>query len=115
MYAGASTESASFTFIDDKLVHIWFKIDSHLYDSVIPALMEKYGKPKIEKEIRLTNRFGAIYTGTYYEWKKGGSTIRAQKYMDDLRKSLFEYSLGSYDDLVRQERDKTVKDRAKNL
>lgn len=119
--AGKTVKSAHFSLVDDRLVKISFKLFNFDFHQVTASLREKYGKPTFEKKISFTNRFGGAYDGMYYEWKIGGSFIKAHEYelasiKNRLeRESEIEYVLGSHEENARQRRNQAIKDGAKDL
>lgn len=106
---GKSSNYLSFQFIEDRLMSVSLVLDEFEFNKMVAALTKRYGKPQVTEKRPFRIRPGAPFESDYFEWRKGGSILRAWQYSDSLRKSGFEYMLDSYPALFLQRRKDLTK------
>jgi len=81
-YGGAEFKSISANFYSDSLISISLLFNARDFDSVLHALIARYGKPDELK----TERAGATYENVFAQWRRG-SILYAEKYSGNLETS----------------------------
>lgn len=114
VYGGASA-SVIANYINDALVRVDISIALISYQSIMEALITKYGKPARVTKQEVRNRMGAKFEDEESTWKAGGVTLNLQKYGYDLTKSLVTYILDSSVPEVNDRMKKRTSESAKSL
>lgn len=113
-FAGAPA-NISLMFYEEKLGMAYTSFASSDFPKVITALREKYGKPSSMKTEPVTNRMGATFENQILEWKKSGTSIRAEKYASSMDKSSVKIFADFYSTELKKRTDAKAAQGAKDL
>lgn len=83
-YAGVRTTNISLRFYEDKLSLAFVAFTPNHFSDVVASIRGKHGEPSSQRNEPITNRMGASFENQIVEWKKAGSTIRAEKFASRL-------------------------------
>lgn len=114
VYGGASASVVA-NYINDALVRVDISIALTHYQSIMEALITKYGKPARVKKQEVRNKMGAKFEDEESTWMAGGVTLTLQKYGRDLTKSSVTYILDSSVAEVTNRMKKGTSEAAKSL
>jgi hypothetical protein len=94
-YAGARMHAFMANFSDDALASMHVSFYSSDFDSILAALVVRYGKPDDTTSPTIQTPVGAVYENTTASWRKGDSILRVQKYAGNINRGAATYLLDS--------------------
>lgn len=92
-YAGARMRAFMANFYSDALASMHVSFYSSDFDSILSALIARYGKPDETRSETLQTKVGAVYENTIVFWRKADSTLRVRKYAGNISTGAATYAL----------------------
>lgn len=112
--AGEDVRTVSYTFYDDKLHSIFFLVSPKSVDTIVAALTQKYGKPKLETNF-LTNHMGVQFKNEIYNWEREKDKITIKKYAVDLNTASVTFRTNESLKIYTERSSETMKSKAGDL
>ncbi|MBA2689986.1 MAG: hypothetical protein H0U63_04205, partial [Burkholderiales bacterium] len=88
---------------------------SEHYETIVAALVTRYGKPSGVAASKIKTRMGAEFDDEISTWKTDSSTITVRKFNDDIRQSIVLYLLDPVADAVNAATAALANENAKRL
>jgi hypothetical protein len=114
-YAGVAAAHIDLRFYEDKLSMASVTFAPDRFSDVVAAVREKYGEPHSTNTESVSNRAGATFENHIYEWKKAGTTIRAEKYSSRLDRAAIKIFSDSFFTEFEKRKGTKAKEGAKDL
>lgn len=114
-YAGARMHAFMANFYNDALASMHVSFYSSDFDSILAALISRYGKPDEIKSEPLQTRVGAVYENTIASWRKSDSTLLIRKYAGSISTGAAAYVLDGSTAEFEKRRGEAAKKGAKDL
>lgn len=114
-YAGINTSYINFNFFFNQLSMVNMLISSGSFNTVVEAIKEKNGVPSSDEITPVTNKMGAKFENEIIEWKRAGTTIRAEKYGTTLNNSTIKIMQDSYMPEFSKRNKEEIKQKAKDI
>lgn len=112
--AGAPVDSLFYFYDQTSLTGIVVNLEERHFQSVVAALIEKFGSPSLKTEA-LKNLKGAAFENRTYRWNRPEGSLQAQRYAGRLDKSAIRFTDDSAALRIQQRRTLLAKDPRKDL
>jgi hypothetical protein len=89
-YIEGEAPSFCLDIIDGKVGSFTYYLWHQKYESIVEAMVDKFGAPKTSQRQTVENRMGATFSSRFYLWTNSVSRIEAREYTDTLEKSSIE-------------------------
>lgn len=114
-FGPAATKSWLANLREDHVVSIFVSLDQQLFDSVVTALIEKYGKPKSDVRGEVKNRMGAGFEQREVLWILPTGSIQGRRRSNDINTAGVMMMAPGEEDRQAQERADKAKAAASKL